>query len=59
MAERQASSMEQVRAQQDAYIRQVAATAAPTEQIAQAKSMLDSGTISVTEYERLKEKALS
>ena len=59
MAERQALSMEQARQQQDAYIRQVAASSAPTEQIAQAKSLYESGTISATEYERLKEKALS
>ena len=59
MGERQVRSVEQVRAEQDAYIRQVASSSAPTEQIAQAKSLLDSGTISPAEYERLKEKALS
>lgn len=59
MAERQAQSVDQMREQQDAYIRQVASSTAPTEQIAQAKSLLDSGTITPTEYERLKEKALA
>jgi hypothetical protein len=58
MAERQAQSAERMREQQDAYIRQVAGSAAPVEQIAQAKSLLDAGTISPAEYERLKEKAL-
>ena len=59
MAERQTRSVEQMREQQDAYIKQVAGSASPTEQIAQAKSMMDSGTITVEEYERLKEKALA
>ncbi len=58
MGERQARSVEQMREQQDAYIRQVASSTAPTEQIAQAKSLLDSGSITPAEYERLKEKAL-
>lgn len=59
MGARQARSVEQMREQQDAYIRQVASSTAPAEQIAQAKSMLDSGTITPAEYERLKEKALA
>jgi hypothetical protein len=58
MGERQARGVEQVRADQDAYIRQVTSTAAPAEQIAQAKALLDSGSITPVEYERLKEKAL-
>ena len=59
MGERQMRNAEQLREQQDAYIKQVAGTAAPTEQIAQAKSMLDTGAITPAEYERLKEKALA
>lgn len=58
MTERSVRSAEAVKAQQDAYIREVAAKATPADQIAQARAMLDAGTITQTEYERLKEKAL-
>ena len=58
MAERQVAAVEQARQQQDAYIRQVAGAAGPADQIAQAKAMLDAGTINQAEYERLKAKAL-
>ena len=59
MTERQTRSVEQAREQQDAYIKRVAGSAPPTEQIAQARSLLDAGTITPQEYERLKEKALA
>jgi hypothetical protein len=59
MAERSASEMEAMKKQQDAYIREVAGKSTPTDQIAQAKAMLDAGTISQAEYDRLKEKALA
>lgn len=58
MTERSMRSAEQAKAQQDAYIRDVAAKSTPADQIAQARAMLDAGTITQTEYERLKEKAL-
>lgn len=58
MGHRAAAQASQYRAAQDDYIRQVAGTS-PTDQIAQAKSLLDSGAISQTEYEALKTKALS
>ena len=41
----------------DAYIRQVA-TASPTEEIAKAKALLDAGTISPDEFERIKSSVL-
>ncbi|HLN77760.1 MAG TPA: SHOCT domain-containing protein [Nocardioidaceae bacterium] len=58
MTERSVRQAEAVKTQQDAYIREVAAKATPADQIAQARAMLDAGTITQTEYERLKEKAL-
>jgi hypothetical protein len=58
MTERSVGAAESARQQQEAYIRDVASKATPAEQIAQARSMLDAGTISQADYERLKEKAL-
>ncbi len=58
MAERQSRDVSDMKAQQDAYIREVAAKASPADQIAQARKMLDEGVITQPEYERLKEKAL-
>jgi hypothetical protein len=58
MTERSAASAEAMKAQQDAYIREVAAKATPADQIAQARAMLDAGVITESEYMRLKEKAL-
>jgi hypothetical protein len=54
-------SMERARRNQeeaDAYIRQVA-TASPTEEISKAKALLDSGTISPDEFQRLKTRVMS
>ncbi len=58
MAERESRSAEEMRQQQEAHIREAAGTASPADQIARARSMLDAGDISQSEYERLKEKAL-
>lgn len=58
MAERSTREAVEMKAQQDAYIRDVAAKSSPADQIAQARKMLDAGVISQPEYERLKEKAL-
>jgi len=41
------------------YIKQVAASASPTDQIAQASSLLENGKISQAEFDALKAKALA
>jgi ABC-type cobalamin transport system permease subunit len=54
-------SVEQAKAQRidlDNYVRETAQTA-PADQIARAKSLLDSGTINPDEFESLKQKALA
>jgi hypothetical protein len=59
MGERSMNEARRLQSQQEAYIKEVAATATPADQIAQAKAMVDSGTITPSEFERLKEKALA
>jgi hypothetical protein len=58
MAERQRSALERAKSDTEAYIREVAGKS-PAEQIADAKALLDAGTISQGEFDRLKEKALA
>ena len=60
MNERRAAAYQQARAETDDYIRQVASTpSTPADQIANAKSLLDSGTITQSEFDSLKAKALA
>ena len=60
MTQRQLDSASRAQAAQEQYIKQVAATSTTsTDQIAQAKSLLDSGAINQTEFEALKAKALA
>jgi len=62
MAERAAAHQQQTQEQFEGYVRNVAtsdATATPTDQIAQAKQLLDAGTIDQAEFDRLKAKALT
>jgi hypothetical protein len=60
MTERQMTAMAERQAEQDKYIQQVASSSqGPAEQIASAKGLLDSGTITQDEYESLKAKALA
>ena len=59
MYARQSAAIDQARASQEDYIRNVAAPASPGDQIAQAKDLLDSGAISQAEFDALKAKALS
>ncbi len=58
MADRQRATVERARSETDAYIRSVAGKS-PAEQISDAKALLDGGTISQNEFERLKAKALA
>ena len=58
MAERQRAVVQRAKADTDAYIRQVAGKS-PAEQIADAKALLDAGTIAPEEFQRLKARALA
>ncbi|MGV1007259.1 MAG: SHOCT domain-containing protein [Dermatophilaceae bacterium] len=60
MSERQMAAMANAQAQQERYIKQVAASSgAPADQIANAKALLDSGAITQSEFDALKAKALA
>ncbi len=59
MTERSIKAQKAQQSQFDDYVQSVAAKGDPTEQIAKAKSMLDSGAITQAEFEQLKQKALA
>jgi hypothetical protein len=59
MAERQAGEVRKAQAATDDYIQQVAGRSNPAEQIATAKNLLDQGTITQIEFDRLKAAALA
>jgi type VI protein secretion system component VasK len=59
MAERQAGEIRKAQVATDQYIQTVASRSNPTEQIASAKNLLDSGAITQEEFEKLKQKALA
>ena len=60
MTERQLSRAKEMQAAQEQYIQQVAGgSTSPADQIANAKALLDSGTIDQSEFDRLKAKALA
>jgi len=58
MAERQRAVVRNAKSDTEAYIREVAGKS-PADQIAEAKKLLDAGTITADEYARLKTKALA
>jgi hypothetical protein len=60
MAQRQAARAQEAQSQFDTYVRSAAGTGdTSADQIAQAKSLLDAGTITQDEFDKLKAKALS
>jgi hypothetical protein len=60
MARRQATAQTQAQQQMDAYIRNAAGSgSSAADQIANAKSLLDAGTINQAEFDQLKAKALA
>ena len=58
MADRSLAQVQQAQQQTDAYIKSVAG-ATPADQIAQAKTLLDAGTINQAEFDAMKAKALA
>ena len=58
IAERNTQRAQSAQQQFDQYVQSVAAQSDPAEQIARAKTLMDSGTITQAEFDRIKEKAL-
>ena len=59
MAERNTKQAQASQQEFDSYVKSVAATTDPTEQIAKGKQLLDSGAITQAEFDSLKAKALA
>jgi hypothetical protein len=59
MGERAQQRVQSQQAQMDDYVRTVASTGSPTEEIAKGKELFDSGAISQAEYDQLKARALA
>jgi hypothetical protein len=59
MGERRAAQYKAAEEAQKAYIQSAVGSVSPADQIASAKALLDSGTISQQEFDALKAKALS
>jgi hypothetical protein len=59
MAERAQKQAQAQQASFDSYVQSVAAKGDPTEQIANAKTLLDNGTITQAEFDQIKAKALA
>jgi type VI protein secretion system component VasK len=59
MGERQAGAVQSAQVATGQYIQSVANRDNPAEQIASAKTLLDNGTISQDEFDKLKQKALA
>ena len=59
MAQRQMARMRQQQGEMDDYIRTVSSSSDPATQIANAKALLDNGSITQAEFDQLKAKALA
>ncbi len=59
MTERSIEGQQRSEAEFEQYVRSAAGTGDPTEQIAKAKKMFDSGAINQAEFDQLKQKALA
>jgi hypothetical protein len=59
MTERSIKQAESAKSEMDQYVRSVASESDPAEQIAKAKTLLDQGTISQSEFDQIKQKALA
>jgi hypothetical protein len=59
IAERNTQRAQAEQRQFDQYVQSVAPSSDPSEQIAKAKTLLDNGTITQAEFDRIKEKALA
>jgi len=59
MTERSVKAQKEAQSQFDQYVQTAAGKTDPAAQIAKAKAMLDAGTISQTEFDQLKQKALA
>ncbi|WP_082569314.1 SHOCT domain-containing protein [Microbacterium sp. Root180] len=59
MTKRSIAQAQELRSQQDAYIRATAGGSSAADDIAKAKALLDSGAISQAEFDSLKAKALA
>ena len=59
MGERRMAEVQAAQTDMDTYVKTVAASGDPAEQIAKAKQLLDSGAIDQAEYDAIKAKALA
>jgi hypothetical protein len=59
MADRNVKQVEAAQAQSEAYIKSVAGSGGPTAEIERAKGLLDSGAITQSEFDSIKQKALA
>jgi hypothetical protein len=59
MTERTIKQQEQAQSQMDQYVRQVAGSSDPTQQIAKADELLKNGSITQAEYDQIKAQALA